>query len=98
MNYYRVEYTSKEEFLSDMVARGILEVNAEGEYIKTPKCEVMVDGISIVETPATFDEEGEVLTEAVISSGYHSDLLLNEVEDFGDKLRTPASPQHKIWN
>ena len=46
----------------------------------------------IVTTPATFDEEGNILTEAVISSKYHANVTACEGITFDTEIDPPTTP------
>ena len=71
--------------------------NDELELRKTPYTNITQAVVyigKIVDVPATFDEEGEVLTDATFLDGYHVDVMLNEVVDFGTNEINPNSPSH----
>ena len=96
MREYKLKYTDKESADADLKLKGILDEEGmvtEGNSV--------VQGIKIVEQEATYDENGEVLTEAVFVEGYHVDVLSSDEEiDFGNKLVNPKpiTPAHKFWS
>ena len=99
--YYdkKVVYATEESFNTAMKSRGLLVEVGEGEE-KTleiaPPLLALVRDIKVVETPATFDEDGNIVSDAVMKAGYHCDLRLSEDISFGDKEVTPVYPAHKF--
>ena len=95
MREYKLKYTDKVEAEADLKLKGILDEEGmvtEGHSV--------VQGIKIVSQEATYDENGEVLTEAVFEEGYHVDVFSSDENlDFGEKLVNPepSTPAHKFW-
>lgn len=82
---YRLNYASKEGFEEAMEDRGIL-VEVEGQLINGPNTLSIVRLGNIVETPATFDNEGNELTPAVMSSRYHADIKVTQPLEFSTNV------------
>lgn len=93
MNIYRIKYATEETLKNALQVRGILDENNE----PTDRTIAIVYVGKLIDTPATLDEEGNILTEATYVEGYHCDLLLKDEEDFGDKLITPNTPHHTFY-
>lgn len=64
----------------------------------------IIHGLTAVSTPAVLDEDGNVVTDAVIAEGYHADLTGDAVtadvqatlEANGVEIVTPKTPQHVL--
>ncbi len=100
---YKLKYTDENEALTDLMDKGIIQdrryEDEEGNIVvrRTPYTDITEAVVyigKIVDVPATFDEEGEVLTDATFLDGYHVDVMLNEVVDFGTNEINPTSPSH----
>ena len=48
----------------------------------------------IVETPAVFDEEGNVVTPAVMTKTYHANVRMRKPHDFKKDMGKPTKPQY----
>ena len=48
----------------------------------------------LIDQEATFDENGNLLTEPTYREGYHFDIMSDNVIDFGDNEIFPNSPKH----
>jgi hypothetical protein len=103
MKEYKLKYQDKQEALQDLMAKGVIieklsyNEDEELELRQTPYTsitEAVVYIGNIVDVPATFDEEGEVLTDATFLDGYHVDVMLNEAVDFGENEVVTDKPVH----
>jgi len=74
MKEIKLKYNSKEEAKKDLTDKGI--IGKEGEFLDGTLAVVWIG--TIVLAQATFDEQGNELTPAVIADGYHVDLLLSD--------------------
>lgn len=95
MREYKLKYTDKVEAEADLKLKGVLD-----EESNVTEGNSVVQNIKIVSKEATYDDNGEVLTEAVFVEGYHVDVLSSDEEiDFGNKLVNPKpiTPAHKFW-
>ena len=100
---YKLKYTDENEALTDLMDKGVIQdrkyEDEDGNVVlkRTPYTDITEAVVylgKIVDEPATFDEEGEVLTDATFLDGYHVDVMLNEVVDFGTNEINPNSPSH----
>ena len=93
---YKLEYSSKTSAINALKTRGVL--TEDGEYLQPYTEEVNGETIehkerthavvhlgNIVLTPATYDENGDELTPAVVSDKWHLDVMTDLELDFGDK-------------
>ena len=103
MKEYKLKYNNKQEALQDLMAKGVIverlsyNEDEDLELRKTPYTDITEAVVyigKIVDVPATFDQEGEVLTDATFLDGYHVDVMLNEVVDFGDNEVVTNNPKH----
>jgi len=100
---YKLKYKEEKEALTDLMDKGVIQdrkyEDEDGNVVlkRTPYTDITEAVVylgKIVDEPATFDEEGEVLTDATFLDGYHVDVMLNEVVDFGTNEINPTSPSH----
>ena len=100
---YKLKYTDENEALTDLMDKGIIQdrkyEDEEGNIVvrRTPYTDITEAVVYIgklVDQPATFDEEGEVLTDATFLEGYHVDVMLNEAVDFGENEVVTNNPRH----
>ena len=100
---YKLKYKDENEALTDLKDKGIIQdrkyEDEDGNIVvrRTPYTDITEAVVylgQIVDQPATFDDEGEVLTDATFLDGYHVDVMLNEVVDFNTNEINPNSPSH----
>jgi len=79
MNIAKYEFTSKEQAQTKIDA---LEVSTDenGNEYPTHKHTIVTLGHIVLE-PAVIDEDGEIITEAVLSEGWHLDVLWIGLDD-----------------
>ncbi len=88
MNIYKLKYTDEAEAIADLTTKGV--ITEEGWGADT----VAVVYIGrIVDTPATFTDEGEIDTEATYIDGYHVDIMTSATIEF-DNEEQPNNPVH----
>jgi len=90
MNVYKLRYNNESESLDDLIAKGV--INEDKSYTSITEAVVYIG--NIIDVPATFNEEGEVLTDATFLDGYYVDVMLNEAVDFGDNEVVTNNPKH----
>jgi hypothetical protein len=88
MNIYKLKYQDEAEAIADLTAKGVLTEDGWG----TDTVAVVYIG-RIVDTPATFTDEGEIDTEATYIDGYHVDIMTSATIDF-DNEEQPTNPAH----
>ena len=93
MRIYKLKYTDKETGIADLIAKGVFQ-EIEGEMIYADGIDAVVEVGLIIDQEATFDEQGNLLTEPTYRDGYHFDIM-SEIEiDFGANEIFPNSPKH----
>ena len=90
MNIYKLRYTDKEAAIADLITKGV--INENGEYINGTHAVVEI-GL-IIDQEATFDEQGNLLTEPTYREGYHFDIMAEKEIDFGENEIFPNNPKH----
>ena len=48
----------------------------------------------LVEIPAEYDEEGNIITEAVLTTTYHANAKMRNEHTFATDMGVPSTPQH----
>ena len=90
MNIYKLKYENEAEAIADLTAKGVLTEDGWGEQTHA----IVYIG-KIVDTPATFNEDGEVETEATYLDGYHVDIMTSADIAFTNAIE-PNNPIHKF--
>ena len=90
---YKLKYTDKETGIADLISKGVYqEINGELSYSESIHAVVEI-GL-IIDQEATFDEQGNLLTEPTYRDGYNFDIMAEKEIDFGDKEIFPNHPKH----
>ena len=93
MRICKLKYTDKETAIADLIAKGVFQ-EIEGEMLYVDGIDAVVDVGLIIDQEATFDENGNILTEPTYREGYHFDIM-SEIEiDFGESEIFPNNPKH----
>ena len=90
---YKLKYPNKETAISDLIAKGVYQ-EIEGELIYGEGVHAVVEVGLIINEEATFDEQGNLLTEPTYREGYHFDIMAEKEIDFGANEIFPNSPKH----
>ena len=93
MNIYKLKYTDKETAIADLIAKGVYQ-EIDGELSYGNGIHAVVEAGLLIDQEATFDEQGNLLTEPTYREGYHFDIMSNNEIDFGDKEIFPNNPKH----
>lgn len=93
MRSYKLKYTDKETAIADLIAKGVYQ-EIEGEMLYAEGIESVVEVGLIIDQEATFDEQGNLLTEPTYRDGYHFDIMTENEIDFGENEIFPNSPKH----
>ena len=93
MRIYKLKYPDRETALSDLITKGVYK-EIEGELIYGEGVHAVVEIGLIVDQEATFDEQGNLLTEPTYRDGYHFDIMTDNVIDFGANEIFPNNPKH----
>src|SRR6056297_1874324 len=101
---YKLKYKEEKEALNDLMDKGIIQdrryEDDDGNIVvtRTPYTDITEAVVylgKIVDEPATFDEQGEVLTDATYLNGWHVDVMTNKEVTF-DNVIEPETPKHKF--
>ena len=90
---YKLRYTDKETAIADLITKGVYQ-ETDGELSYSEGIHAVVEVGLIIDQEATFDEQGNMLTEPTYRDGYHYDIM-SEIEiDFGENEIFPNNPKH----
>ncbi len=101
---YKLKYKEEKEALNDLMDKGIIQdrryEDDDGNIVvtRTPYTDITEAVVylgKIVDEPATFDENGEVLTEATYKNGWHVDVMTKKDIKFDNTIE-PKTPTHKF--
>lgn len=95
MRIYKLKYTDKETGIADLIAKGVFQ-EIEGEMLYADGIEAVVEVGLIIDQEATFDEQGNMLTEPTYREGYHFDIMTENEIDFGENEIFPNNPKHSF--
>ena len=90
---YKLKYTDKETAIADLISKGVYQ-EIDGELSYGNGIDAVVEVGLIIDQEATFDEQGNLLTEPTYRDGYHFDIMAEKEIDFGDKEIFPNNPKH----
>lgn len=93
MRICKLKYTDKETAIADLIAKGVLQ-EIEGEMLYVDGIDAVVEVGLIIDQEATFDEQGNLLTEPTYRDGYHFDIMTDNVIYFGENEIFPNNPKH----
>ena len=93
MRIYKLKYTDRETAIADLIAKGVYQ-EIEGEMLYAEGIDAVVEVGMIIDQEATFDEQGNLLTEPTYREGYHFDIMTEIEIDFGENEIFPNSPKH----
>ena len=90
MRVYKLKYTDKETAIADLISKEIY--TEELEYCDGVHAVVEIG--KLIDQEATFDEQGNMLTEPTYVEGYHFDIMIEKEVDFGANEIIPKHPIH----
>ena len=91
MQIYKLQYKDKETALSDLIAKGVYNEDLSfGQGIHA-----IVDIGLIVDKEATFDDEGNIITEPIYFYGYHYDIMSENIITFESEIQV-KNPKHNF--
>ena len=91
MIIYKLKYTDKETAIADLKAKGVYNEDLSfGNGIHA-----IVEIGMVIDQEATYDEQGNILTEPTYVDGYHFDIMLEKEVEF-DNVITPNNPKHQF--
>ena len=93
MNIIKLKYTDKETAIADLIAKEV-DQEIEDEKLYAEGIDAVVEVGLIIDQEATFDEQGNMLTEPTYRDGYHFDIMTDTEIDFGENEIFPNNPKH----
>ena len=93
MRIYKIKYSDKETGIADLIAKGVYQ-EIEDEMLYADGIDAVVEVGLIIDQEATFDEQGNLLTEPTYRDGYHFDIMTDNEIDFGENEIFPNNPKH----
>ena len=93
MRIYKLKYTDRETAIADLIAKGVFQ-EIEGEMLYADGIDAVVEVGLIISEEATFDEQGNMLTEPTYREGYHFDIMTENEIDFGENEIFTNNPKH----
>ena len=93
MRICKLKYTDKETAIADLIAKGVFQ-EIENEMLYADGIDAVVEVGLIIDQEATFDEQGNLLTEPTYRDGYHFDIMTDIEINFGENEIFPNNPKH----
>jgi hypothetical protein len=90
---YKLKYTDRETAIADLIAKAVYQ-EMEGELSYGDGIDAVVEVGLIIDQEATFDENGNLLTEPTYRDGYNFDIMTDNEIDFGENEIFPNHPKH----
>lgn len=87
---YKLRYNDRAEAIADLIAKGVIDTYEN----KTSITQSVVEIGLIVLTSGTYDSNNNVITEPIFADGYHFDVMVTQVIDFGTARVTPTNSKH----
>ena len=87
---YKLKYSDKETAIADLISKEIY--TEELEYCDGVHAVVEIG--KVIDVDATYDEQGNILTEPTYVDGYHFDIMIEKEVDFGANEIIPNHPRH----
>ena len=79
---YKLKYTDRETAITDLLLKGVYQ-EFDGELNYCENIHAVVEAGLIIDQEATFDEQGNLLTEPTYREGCHFDIMTEKEIDFG---------------
>ena len=86
----KLKYATREQGIADLISKEIY--TEELEYCEGVHAVVEIG--KVIDQEATFDEQGNLLTEPTFVDGYHFDIMTDNVIDFGANEIFPNNSKH----
>ena len=90
---YKLKYTDKETAIADFLSKGVYQ-EIDGELSYGNGIDAVVEVGLLIDQEATFDEQGNMLTEPTYIDGYHFDIMTENEIDFGENEIFPNNSKH----
>jgi hypothetical protein len=99
MKIYKLQYQDKSEAQADLIAKGVYtleDLHESGETLCYGEgIHAIVEIGLIVDKPATFDEDFNIITEPIYFNGYHYDVMSENIIIFENEIEV-KSPKHSF--
>lgn len=93
MNIFKLRYDNEHQGIDDLKLKGVYIETEEGlSYGQGVQAIVNIG--KVILTEATFDEQGNLLTEPTYIDGYHFDIMSEKEIDFGESEIFTNNPKH----
>ena len=86
----KLKYATREQGIADLIAKQIY--TEELEYCDGVHTVVEIG--KVIDQEATYDEQGNMLTEPTYVDGYHFDIMIEKEVDFGANEIITNNPKH----
>jgi hypothetical protein len=97
MYIYKLKYTDKETAIADLLAKGVYtleDLHESGETLCYGEgVQAIVEIGLIVDKPATFDDDFNIITEPIYFNGYHYDIMSENIIIFENEIEV-NNPKH----
>ena len=93
MRICKLKYTDRETAIADLISKGVYQ-EIDGELSYGNGIDAVVEVGLLIDQEATFDEQGNLLTEPIYREGYHFDIMTDNIIDFGENETFPNHPKH----
>ena len=92
---YKLKYTDRETAIDDLISKGVYQ-EIDGELSYGNGIHAVVEVGLLIDQEATFDEQGNILTEPTYRDGYHFDIMVEKEIDFGTNEIFTNNPKHSF--
>ena len=93
MRICKLKYTDRETAIADLISKGVYQ-EIDGELSYGNGIDAVVEVGLLIDQEATFDEQGNLLTEPIYREGYHFDIMTDNIIDFGENETFTNHPKH----
>ena len=95
MNIYKTVFNTELQGENYLLNIGVL-IDVDGETFFSENTASVVNIGRIVEVPAIYDEDGNILTQAVFYPGWAFDIMSSDILDFGTYEVYPVNAAHSF--
>jgi hypothetical protein len=85
MQIYKLQYPNKETAIADLIAKGVYIETEEGLYYGQG-IQAIVEIGTIILNDATYDDEGNTITEPIYYDGYFYDVMSEQKIEFESEI------------
>tara|TARA_R110000744_G_scaffold354855_1_gene461274 strand:- start:73 stop:369 length:297 start_codon:yes stop_codon:yes gene_type:complete len=95
MNIYKTVFNTELQGKNYLLNIGVL-IDVDEETLFSENTASVVNIGKIVEVPAIYDEDGNILTQAVFYPGWAFDIMSSDILDFGTYEVYPVNAAHSF--